>query len=135
LLNVDPEEFGSSFMAWWIAIQPDWRVQDDGSFNYEVPEDEEWSLLCKTGKAGLVTVLVALSWWVRALTPNIPPFRVWTAVHDVKWVIDQISAKVKTPAKESQHGKKRQVDEIAPYRKSKRYVQILYIIKNSRLKY
>jgi hypothetical protein len=107
-------------MAWWISLQPEWRVQDDGSFNYEVPKDEEWSILHKGGKAGLVTVVAALSWWVRALTPDIPSFRVWTAVRDVKWVIDQISMKFKTAAKKRQHGNKRQVEDAAPSGRSKR---------------
>ena len=48
-------------MAWWIELQPEWRVKDDGSFNYDMPEDEEWTVLRKTGKAGLVTVIAALS--------------------------------------------------------------------------
>ena len=119
--------FGSSFMAWWIALQPDWRVQDDGSFNYEVPEDEEWTVLRKTGKAGLVTVVAALSWWVKALTPDIPSFRAWTAVRDVKWVIDQITAKFEKQVKKKKTGVKRQVEESAQSGGSKRYVRILYI--------
>lgn len=113
-------------MAWWIAIQPAWRVADDGSFNYEVPEDEDWCALHKGGKAGLYTVVVALSWWVRALTPEIPGFRAWKAVHDVQWVIDKISTKYVSS------GKKRQREESAPSGMSKRYVEcsilILYMI-------
>jgi hypothetical protein len=101
-------------MAWWIAIQPEWRVKDDGSFNYKAPKDEDWSVLHKGGKTGLFMVVVALSWWVRALTPNIPSFRAWTAVRDVQWVIDQISAKFK-PAR-----KKRQSEDSAPSGKPKR---------------
>ena len=94
-------------MAWWIALQPDWRVQDDGSFNYEVPKDEEWTVLRKTGKAGLITVVAALSWWVKALTPDISSFRAWTVVHDVKWVIDQITVKFEKQAKKKENwGKK-----------------------------
>jgi hypothetical protein len=106
-------------MAWWIALQPEWRLQDDGSFNYEAPEDEDWRALHKGGRAGLYTVVVALSWWVRALTPEIPSFRAWTAVHDVQWVIGQISTKLATTAPA---GKKRQLEESAPSGKSKRYL-------------
>lgn len=104
-------------MAWWIALQPDWRVKDDGSFSYEAPKDEDWGVLHKGGKAGLFMVVVALSWWVRALIPNDPgSFRVWTAVRDVQWVMDQISAKFKPDAK------KRKLENSAPSGKSKRYV-------------
>jgi hypothetical protein len=117
--DVDAEKYGSSFMAWWIALQPEWRLQDNGSFNYEAPKDEDWSALHKGGKAGLYTVVVALSWWVRALTAEIPSFRAWTAVRDVQWVINEISTKLTTtpPA-----GKKRQLEESAPSGKSKRYL-------------
>jgi hypothetical protein len=109
-------------MAWWIALQPEWRLQDDGSFNYEAPKDEDWCVLHKGGKAGLYTVVVALSWWVRALTPEIPSFRAWTAVHDVQWVIDEISTKLATTAASATAGKKRQLEDSAPSGKSKRYV-------------
>lgn len=48
--DIDPEEYGSSFMAWWIAIQPEWRVKDDGSFNYEVPKDETGVYSIRVGR-------------------------------------------------------------------------------------
>ena len=103
-------------MAWWIAIQPKWRIADDGSFNYNIPVDEDWRVLHKGGKTGLYIVVVALSWWVRALTPEIPSFRAWTAVRDVRWVIDQISTKLCTPAM-----KKRPLEDVAQVGKAKRY--------------
>ena len=105
-------------MAWWIAIQPEWRIADDGSFNYEAPKDEEWTVLHKGGTAGLYTVVVALSWWVRVLTPETTSLRAWGVVQDVKWVIEQISLKF-TPA-----SKKRRSEDLGPAGKSKkkRYV-------------
>ena len=60
--EIDVEEFASSFMAWWIALQPGWRLADDGSFKYEMPKDEDWCVLRKGGSAGLYVVVVALSW-------------------------------------------------------------------------
>jgi len=87
-------------MAWWIALQPEWRIADDGSFNYETPTDEDWHVLHKGGKTGLYTVVVALLWWVGAfkLTLEIPSFHAWTVVHDVQWVINQIYTKLCTSA-------------------------------------
>ena len=114
-------------MAWWIALQPAWRVADDGSFNYEVPEGEDWCTLHKGGKAGLYTVVVALSWWVRALTPEIPGFCVWKAVNDVQWVINKILKKCVSSRK------KRQREESAPSGKSKRYLQIFRFDKNEHI--
>jgi hypothetical protein len=115
---VEAEKYGSSFMAWWIAIQPEWRITDDGSFNYEAPKDEEWSVLRKGGTAGLYTVVVALSWWVSTLTPENTSIRAWGAVRDVQWVIEQISMKF-APA-----SKKRRGEDLVSSGKSKkkRYV-------------
>jgi hypothetical protein len=103
-------------MAWWIALQPRWRLADDGSFNYEAPNDEDWHVLHKGGKAGLYTVVVALLWWVSVLTPDIPSFCAWTAVCDVQWVITQISGKL-IPT-----GKKWLLENSAQSSKSKKYV-------------
>ena len=114
--EVNTEKYGSSFMAWWIALQPAWRVADDGLFNYEAPEGEDWCTLHKGGKAGLYTIVVALSWWVKALTPEILGFHAWKAVNDVQWVINKISMMCVTS------GKKQQWEEAAPLGKSKRYV-------------
>ena len=75
--EIDVEEFMSSFMAWWIALQPGWRLADDGSFNYEMPKDEDWHVLHKGGLARLYIVVVALSWWIRALTLDNPSFHAW----------------------------------------------------------
>jgi hypothetical protein len=101
-------------MSWWIALQPEWRIADNGSFVCEVPEDEDWSELRKGGKAGLYTVVVALSWWVKALTPEIPAFRAWISVQDVQWVINQITRKY------MRAGKKRLREDSAPSGKSKK---------------
>jgi hypothetical protein len=121
--DVDADTFGSSFMAWWIALQPEWRIANDGSFNYEVPADEDWRVLHKGGKTGLYIVVVALSWWVGALTPAIPSFRAWTAVHDVQWVINQIFAKLPSPAT-----KKRPLEEVAKVGTAKRYVPLAFTV-------
>ena len=93
--DVDPDSYGSSFMAWWIAIQPNWRVNDDASFNYVVPAAEDWRQLHKGGSVGLYTVVVALSWWIKALSAEAESSRAWSAVRDVQWVVEQIYKNVK----------------------------------------
>jgi hypothetical protein len=113
-INVDA--YGSSFMAWWVAIQPKWRLADDSTFVYSPPTDEDWHLLRKGGSAGLYTVIVALSWWVKALTPADSAIRAWTAVHDVQWVIDEIHGKIRTTLV----GKKRGRQEAAQSGREKR---------------
>lgn len=91
---MDVERYGSLFMEWWIALQLEWRLGEERSFKYEAPKEEDWSVLLKGGTAGIYTVIVALSWWVRALTQEISCFNAWKAVHDVQWVMDQICMKL-----------------------------------------
>ena len=120
---VDPDTYGSSFMTWWIAIQPKWRVADDSTFTYTAPNDEDWHALHKGGSAGLYTIVVVLSWWVLALMPEGPSFRAWTAVRDVQWVIEEIYKKIKP------QGTKRGRDDggqVTP--KGKRYVPFYHTI-------
>ena len=117
--DIDVDKFASSFMAWWIALQPGWRLADDGSFTYDAPKSEDWHALHKGGSAGLYIVVVALSWWVRALMPESPSFRAWTAVRDVQWVIDQIMKRL-TPAR-----RKRPLEDSAESGKAKKYVPTL----------
>jgi hypothetical protein len=118
--SVNADEYGSSFMAWWIAIQPRWRLANDSSFVYSTPAGEDWRLLRKSGSAGLYMVVVALSWWIKALPAADPSLHAWTAVRDVQWVIDQICENIGTPSQ----GKKRGREEPEPSGRAKRSVLI-----------
>src|SRR5882757_11117507 len=123
--DVDADKYSSSFIAWWIAIQPSWRVADDGSFIYATPAGEEWQLLHKGGSAGLYTVVVALSWWIKALPAGDLSSRAWNAVSDVQWVINQISEI--QPTATVSPGKKRGYGEPEHSGKGKRFVSVLFI--------
>ena len=114
---VNPDTYGLSFMTWWIAIQPKWRLADDSTFNYVALVNEDWHVLHKGGSARLYTVVIVLSWWVMALTPEAPSFQAWTAVHDIQWVIDEIYKKIKPQGKKRGCEDGGQVTE-----KGKRYV-------------
>ena len=108
-------------LLWCGGLLSNWRLADDGSFNYEMPKDEDWRVLRKGGLARLYIVVVALSWWIRALTPDNLLFHAWTAVHNVHWVIDQI-LKMLLPA-----GKKRPLENSVESSKAKRYVPTLMV--------
>ena len=107
-------------MAWWIAIQPKWRLADDSSFVYSTLDGEDWRFLHKGGSSGLYIVVVALSWWVKALTPDNSEIRVWTAV-------DQIYKKVKMVLS----GKKRGHEETEQSNSAKRFVTIKLFIRRN----
>jgi hypothetical protein len=88
--DVQPEAYGKSFTKWWIALQPTWRRTEDGNLSKDTPDDEKWGGLLKGGTAGIYTVVVALSWWVKALANYADGGDASTAVRDVTWVLDQL---------------------------------------------
>ena len=56
----------------------------------ETPESETWQGLNKGGTAGLYTVMMGLSWWIKAQRNKSDPIA-WAAVDDISWVIKQLS--------------------------------------------
>ena len=126
--KVDADAYGSSFMAWWIAIQPSWRLTRNTTFVYDLPSDEEWHVLHKGGSAGLYVVVVALLWWIRVLPAEPLSFHAWSAMRDVQWVIDQICKKLLSNSKRTKQGH----DGTTPLSKAKRYVVALvtYLLSN-----
>jgi len=87
---VIPDNYGSHFTAWWNNIQPQWRLQPDGSYSTACPADENWSALRKGGSSGLYLVVVSLSWWIAAVTQSGGDSAVWILVDDFIWVLQQI---------------------------------------------
>ena len=61
-----PDDYDPQFRSWWSALQPSWRILPSGQYSREVPADETWANLRKSGSSGIYTVIMALSWWARA---------------------------------------------------------------------
>jgi hypothetical protein len=55
----------------------------------DTPDDERWGGLMKGGTAGIYTVVIALSWWIKALGTVPDGGDASVAVRDVTWVLDQ----------------------------------------------
>ena len=112
-LEVDPAKFGKSFAKWWAAIQPSWRrVAENGELSRTVPPDgEKWEGLAKGGAAGICVIVVALSWWIKALGDN-PAGNgdSWVAVRDLGWVLVQMRTTLMS--KTEVQGSKRVRDEL-----------------------
>jgi hypothetical protein len=54
-----------SWLKWWKALQPKWRVLDDGNLRQDIGEDsQEWEGLHQGGRNGIFMIIIALSWWV-----------------------------------------------------------------------
>ncbi|KAM6489977.1 hypothetical protein JOM56_014556 [Amanita muscaria] len=99
---VIPSDYGPRLVAWWSSIQPIWRVLPHGSYSRAVPTDEGWAVLGKGGSAGLYVAVMALSWWVRCLTPgddstaaDSTAAMAWAIVDDLLWVLQQVQNKYK----------------------------------------
>jgi hypothetical protein len=96
-------------MKWWKGLQPSWRDQDDGNLSRNMPTGENWPLLRKGGSAGIYTVIMALSWWIKAQASQYDADS-WIIVHDLTWVIHQMYV---TGSCTSTHGKRaREAEDI-----------------------
>lgn len=90
---VEDGKFGTEWIEWWSALQPKWRIAEGnsgGSFNREVPPDEDWRVLCKGGSSGIYTTIVALSWWIKASKETDSTDTVLQMAEDVQWVLEQM---------------------------------------------
>jgi hypothetical protein len=71
-------------------LQPTWRRVVDGTLTKDTPDDEKWGGLMKGGTAGIYTVVIALSWWIKALGTVVDGGDASVAIRDVTWVLDQV---------------------------------------------
>jgi hypothetical protein len=88
-------EFGLQWIKWWRDIQPEWRKEELGegnnSLSRQVPDGEMWVSLLKGGTAGIYTVIMALSWWIKQLPSSGTHTNVWRNVEDVIWVLAEVT--------------------------------------------
>lgn len=112
--DVQPEEYGKSFMKWWTELQPSWRKMDNGRLTKDTPDGEKWRGLMKGGTAGIYTVVVALSWWIKALGTVAEGGEAFLAVRDVVWVLEQASGTLRSElgSRVGSEGLKRVRDEL-----------------------
>jgi len=89
-MDVNLETYGLEFANWWRNIQPHWRRIGDGPLSRTEPYGaENWTTLAKGGTAGVYVVVMALSWWLRALdaSDTTTTSDVWGNVGDVSWAL------------------------------------------------
>jgi hypothetical protein len=58
----DIDVYCQQFNQWWHSLQPAWRQADNGSVLTDLV-DGDWTVLRKSGKNGLLSVLAALFYW------------------------------------------------------------------------
>jgi hypothetical protein len=88
--KVRPEVYGKSFLKWWTSLQPNWRKMVDGTLGNDTPDDEKWGGLMKGGTSGIYTVVIALSWWIKALGTFTCGGDASVTIRDVTWVLEQV---------------------------------------------
>jgi hypothetical protein len=125
--TVQPVEYGETFMKWWIALQPLWRRSMDGTLSKDTPDEETWRGLMKGGTAGIYTVVIALSWWIKALGTIADGGDASVTVRDVTWVLDQVCGTLLT--EQGPPGLKRGHDDLSEgTRNKKRCVSLFRLL-------
>ena len=87
--SIKPGRYGKQFVGWWKALQPTWRIKANGSFGRDIPESEDWQSLKKGGSAGMYTLVMSLSWWIKSVADH-EAADAWLIVDDLSWVLRQM---------------------------------------------
>ena len=101
--SINAGRYGPLMMEWWKGLQPTWRTQDNGILSRNTPTEEKWMSLWKGGSAGIYTVVIGLSWWIKAQDMKCDA-DTWNMVEDLKWVIHQIHSSYPTGTKRAFKG-------------------------------
>nr|GAT42824.1 predicted protein [Mycena chlorophos] len=83
-------EFGEAVWAWWLAVNPQWRVGSDGKTLAQSREQEGgWMELQWLGPNGFQSFLACLVWWGDKVVGKPQHNESWLAlVKDMQWVLD-----------------------------------------------
>jgi hypothetical protein len=79
------EEFGQSWWAWWVDINPSWRGNERP---LTCGNDSSWDEMDLYGQNGFLNVLMSLKWWQDATDAESGNWR--EAVDEVTWVLRQM---------------------------------------------
>ena len=91
--DVDAEKFGAKVVEWWLTIQPTTRKVWPPSYE-PLPEDFSFNYFNRGGPNGVFLMILCLSWWANALSPDTDHKSFKLVVHDVRWVLEQVASHV-----------------------------------------
>ena len=121
-IPVNAEKFGALWNSWWKVIQPIWRGK---SLSRVVPLDANWSPLLCGGANGLLLVILALAWWMKA-TNDSTSTAIMAAIDEVNWALIQLTTALQS---NKANGKKRQPESSAIQEQApKRYIYLYWNI-------
>jgi hypothetical protein len=89
--------FKNSWKKWWVHLQPAERKVEGSEFADLVRDgldDIDWTELSKGGSNGFFSIIISLSWWLKAVINDSGDdgelSEVESIMEDVSWVLDQI---------------------------------------------
>ena len=88
--NVDAEKFGEAVVQWWITIQPTTRKVWPPTYA-PLPEGFSFDYFNRGGPNRVFLMILCLAWWANALTTDTDHTTFRLVVHDVRWVLEQVS--------------------------------------------
>ena len=102
--NID--QYATAWNSWWHKLQPSWR---GGALSRDVPPGASWGHLLCGGASGLLTVVLALAWWMQAVSKcgDTQLVTVQTAIDEVSWALIQMRTAL---ASGQRNGKKREAE-------------------------
>ncbi|KAJ7243680.1 hypothetical protein C8J57DRAFT_1083550 [Mycena rebaudengoi] len=83
---IDIYAYSVQWWAWWVDINPDWRVRTQGGKRLEREGEGSWSKLAIGGPNRLLNILICLWWW-RNVVPEVQIAEWLEAVEDVHWAV------------------------------------------------
>lgn len=91
--EVDAKKFGAQVTKWWITIQPTTRKEWPPTYK-PLPKDFSFDYFNRGGPNGVFLMILCISWWANALTPDMDHTAFKLVVHDVRWVLEQVANRV-----------------------------------------
>ena len=90
-------EYEGQWLAWWAALQPDWRDVTDWPFPQEFPTGGSWDKILIGGKDGIFIVMMTLSWWsIEQAKDEDESSQLDLAIEDVSWVLSNLNSVLST---------------------------------------
>lgn len=90
----DADYIAPNWWSWWRSLQPEWRLlpKHTDKLAQQVPDGEDLSCLCRTGRKGMFAALLGLAIWASAITHSESAKRSFkNAKADIEWVLLQLS--------------------------------------------
>ena len=91
--NVNAEKFGAKVVKWWITIQPTTHKAWPPSYE-PLPANFSFNYFNCGGPNGVFLMILCLSWWANALTPNTDHTDFKQVVYNIRWVLEQVASRV-----------------------------------------